>query len=69
VPTVDSKRHYCHIRRGTLKPASVLPGSRVLAADLQRSPVVAAYDDWYTQSRADLNAQNIFCWQKPAHAR
>jgi len=44
-----------HIRRGTLKPASALPGSRVLAADLQvhRKTVVAAYDELYAQSWVD----------------
>lgn len=44
-----------HIRRGTLKPASALPGSRILAADLQvhRKTVVAAYDELYAQSWVD----------------
>lgn len=44
-----------HIRRGTLKPASALPGSRILAAHLQvhRKTVVAAYDELYAQSWVD----------------
>jgi len=45
-----------HIRRGTLKPSSALPASRVLAADLQvhRKTVVAAYDELYAQSWVDV---------------
>ena len=43
------------IRRGTLKPESVLPGSRVLASALHvhRKTVVAAYDELYAQSWVD----------------
>ena len=45
-----------HIRRGTLKPESVLPGSRALAAALSvhRKTVVAAYDELYAQSWVDV---------------
>jgi len=45
-----------HIRQGTLKPSSALPGSRVLAADLNvhRKTVVAAYDELYAQSWIDV---------------
>jgi GntR family transcriptional regulator / MocR family aminotransferase len=45
-----------HIRRGTLKPESALPGSRVLAAALNvhRKTVVAAYDELYAQSWVDV---------------
>jgi GntR family transcriptional regulator/MocR family aminotransferase len=45
-----------HIRRGTLKPESALPGSRVLAATLRvhRKTVVAAYDELYAQSWVDV---------------
>lgn len=44
-----------HIRRGTLKPSSALPSSRLLAADLKvhRKTVVAAYDELYAQSWVD----------------
>ncbi|MDP9079415.1 MAG: PLP-dependent aminotransferase family protein [Bacteroidota bacterium] len=44
-----------HIRRGTLKPTSALPSSRILAADLKvhRKTVVAAYDELYAQSWVD----------------
>ncbi|MFB9843406.1 MocR-like pyridoxine biosynthesis transcription factor PdxR [Mucilaginibacter ginsenosidivorans] len=44
-----------HIRRGTLKPESALPGSRTLAAALNvhRKTVVAAYDELYAQSWVD----------------
>ncbi len=45
-----------HIQRGTLKPESALPGSRVLAAALHvhRKTVVAAYDELYAQSWVDV---------------
>ncbi len=45
-----------HIRRGTLKPESALPGSRVLAESLcvHRKTVVAAYDELYAQSWVDV---------------
>jgi len=45
-----------HIRRGTLKPETALPGSRVLAAVLRvhRKTVVAAYDELYAQSWVDV---------------
>lgn len=45
-----------HIRRGTLKPESALPGSRVLAETLNvhRKTVVAAYDELYAQSWVDV---------------
>lgn len=44
-----------HIRRGTLKPSSALPSSRILAADLRvhRKTIVAAYDELYAQSWVD----------------
>ncbi|MES2111510.1 MAG: PLP-dependent aminotransferase family protein [Bacteroidota bacterium] len=44
-----------HIRRGTLKPSSALPSSRILAADLKvhRKTIVAAYDELYAQSWVD----------------
>lgn len=44
-----------HIRRGTLKPSSALPPSRVLASDLKvhRKTIVAAYDELYAQSWVD----------------
>jgi GntR family transcriptional regulator/MocR family aminotransferase len=43
------------IRRGTLRPESTLPGSRVLASALNvhRKTVVAAYDELYAQSWVD----------------
>lgn len=43
------------IRRGTLRPESALPGSRVLASALHvhRKTVVAAYDELYAQSWVD----------------
>ncbi|HVV54480.1 MAG TPA: PLP-dependent aminotransferase family protein [Mucilaginibacter sp.] len=43
------------IRRGTLKPESALPGSRVLAdaLNVHRKTVVAAYDELYAQSWVD----------------
>src|SRR5271165_4921365 len=46
----------CHIRLGTLKPESALPGSRILAAALHvhRKTVVAAYDELYAQSWVDV---------------
>jgi GntR family transcriptional regulator/MocR family aminotransferase len=46
----------CHIRQGTLKPASALPSSRTLAAGLKvhRNTVVAAYDELYAQSWVDV---------------
>src|SRR5258708_30923894 len=45
-----------HIRRGTLKPESALPSSRVLAKALKvhRKTVVAAYDELYSQSWIDV---------------
>ncbi|MDO3644765.1 MAG: PLP-dependent aminotransferase family protein [Mucilaginibacter sp.] len=45
-----------HIRRGTLKPSSALPGSRVLGEYLgvHRNTVVAAYDELYAQSWVDV---------------
>src|ERR1700761_9013674 len=45
-----------HIRRGTLKPESALPGSRALAESLcvHRKTVVAAYDELYAQSWVDV---------------
>jgi GntR family transcriptional regulator / MocR family aminotransferase len=45
-----------HIRRGTLKPESALPGSRMLAESLNvhRKTVVAAYDELYAQSWVDV---------------
>ncbi|MGN6181048.1 MAG: PLP-dependent aminotransferase family protein [Mucilaginibacter sp.] len=45
-----------HIRRGTLKPESALPGSRSLAETLNvhRKTVVAAYDELYAQSWVDV---------------
>jgi len=45
-----------HIRRGTLKPESALPGSRILAQALNvhRKTVVAAYDELYAQSWVDV---------------
>lgn len=45
-----------HIRRGTLKPESALPGSRALAESLNvhRKTVVAAYDELYAQSWVDV---------------
>ncbi|WP_426668919.1 PLP-dependent aminotransferase family protein [Mucilaginibacter sp. McL0603] len=45
-----------HIRRGTLKPESALPSSRVLAKALNvhRKTVVAAYDELYAQSWIDV---------------
>ena len=45
-----------HIRRGTLKPTSALPSSRILAAGLKvhRKTVVAAYDELYAQSWVDV---------------
>ncbi|HTE00659.1 MAG TPA: PLP-dependent aminotransferase family protein [Mucilaginibacter sp.] len=45
-----------YIRRGTLKPESALPASRVLAASLNvhRKTVVAAYDELYAQSWVDV---------------
>lgn len=45
-----------HIRRGTLKPESPLPGSRTLALALNvhRKTVVAAYDELYAQSWIDI---------------
>ena len=45
-----------HIRRGTLKPESILPSSRTLAAALNvhRKTVVAAYDELYAQSWVDV---------------
>src|SRR6202012_5167867 len=44
-----------HIRCGTLKPSTALPGSRALAAELKvhRKTVVAAYDELYAQSWVD----------------
>jgi GntR family transcriptional regulator/MocR family aminotransferase len=49
----------CHIRQGTLKPASPLPSSRALAAGLKvhRNTVVAAYDELYAQSWVDVYPQ------------
>lgn len=46
----------CHIRQGTLKPASALPSSRALALGLKvhRNTVVAAYDELYAQSWVDV---------------
>ncbi|MBS1528817.1 MAG: PLP-dependent aminotransferase family protein [Bacteroidetes bacterium] len=43
------------IRRGTLKPESALPGSRVLAdaLNVHRKTVVAAYEELYAQSWVD----------------
>ncbi len=45
-----------HIRLGTLKPESALPGSRALAAALKvhRKTVIAAYDELYAQSWVDV---------------
>jgi GntR family transcriptional regulator/MocR family aminotransferase len=45
-----------HIRQGTLKPASPLPASRLLAAalNIHRKTVVAAYDELYAQSWVDV---------------
>jgi GntR family transcriptional regulator/MocR family aminotransferase len=45
-----------HIRRGTLKPESALPSSRVLAKALNvhRKTVLAAYDELYAQSWIDV---------------
>lgn len=45
-----------HIRRGTLRPESALPGSRALAESLNvhRKTVVAAYDELYAQSWVDV---------------
>ena len=45
-----------HIRRGTLKPESALPGSRALSIALKvhRKTVVAAYDELYAQSWVDV---------------
>jgi GntR family transcriptional regulator/MocR family aminotransferase len=45
-----------HIRRGTLKPESALPGSRVLATalNIHRKTVVAAYDELYAQNWIDV---------------
>lgn len=49
----------CHIRQGTLKPASALPSSRALAMGLKvhRNTVVAAYDELYAQSWVDVYPQ------------
>jgi len=49
----------CHIRQGTLKPASALPSSRTLALSLKvhRNTVVAAYDELYAQSWVDVYPQ------------
>ncbi|RYU89625.1 PLP-dependent aminotransferase family protein [Mucilaginibacter terrigena] len=49
----------CHIRQGTLKPASALPSSRALALGLKvhRNTVVAAYDELYAQSWVDVYPQ------------
>lgn len=49
----------CHIRQGTLKPASALPSSRALATGLgvHRNTVVAAYDELYAQSWVDVYPQ------------
>ncbi|QHS54637.1 PLP-dependent aminotransferase family protein [Mucilaginibacter sp. 14171R-50] len=49
----------CHIRQGTLKPASALPSSRALAQGLKvhRNTVVAAYDELYAQSWVDVYPQ------------
>src|ERR1700753_2395499 len=45
-----------HIRRGTLKPETALPSSRVLAKSLNvhRKTIVAAYDELYAQSWVDV---------------
>ncbi|CAN5533302.1 PLP-dependent aminotransferase family protein [soil metagenome] len=45
-----------HIRRGTLKPGSRLPGSRTLAdaLNVHRKTVIAAYDELYAQSWVDI---------------
>ncbi|HTI59863.1 PLP-dependent aminotransferase family protein [Mucilaginibacter sp.] len=45
-----------HIRRGALKPESMLPSSRTLAAALHvhRKTVIAAYDELYAQSWVDV---------------
>src|SRR5882757_8389414 len=45
-----------HIRRGTLKPETAMPSSRVLAKALNvhRKTVVAAYDELYAQSWIDV---------------
>lgn len=52
----------CHIRQGTLKPASALPSSRALAIGLKvhRNTVVAAYDELYAQSWVDVYPQKGF---------
>lgn len=49
----------CHIRQGTLKPASALPSSRAMALGLKvhRNTVVAAYDELYAQSWVDVYPQ------------
>ena len=46
----------CYIRKGTLKPGSPLPASRILAKTLQvhRNTVVSAYDKLYAQSWIDV---------------
>jgi GntR family transcriptional regulator/MocR family aminotransferase len=46
----------CYIRKGTLKPGSALPSSRILAGTLNvhRKTVVAAYDELYAQSWIDV---------------
>lgn len=51
-----------HIRQGTLKPASPLPSSRLLAASLKvhRKTVVAAYDELYAQSWVDVYPRKGF---------